>query len=185
MTIFYHTSTNSFYIESLTHIWRFLNIIQKSLSSLRQNGIMSEQQKPFQNYIDSWSGQREGGTDRKRTYLKRRYSAAQSKEFTDTAFYHCSEICNILVKFTERQIFTQACLIYKLHNKLATHMVASGQTIDFFEWRATKVIQQKAYLYLFSLSSLSLSLPSFITKIDESPLLTFIIKWSKNRDERW
>lgn len=105
--------------------------------------------------------------------------AAQSKEFTDTAFYHCSEICNILVKFTERQIFTQACLIYKLHNKLATHMVASGQTIDFFEWRATKVIQQKAYLYLFSLSSLSLSLPSFITKIDESPLLTFIIKWSK------
>lgn len=58
-------------------------------------------------------------------------------------------------------------------------MVASGQTIDFFEWRATKVIQQKAYLYLFSLSSLSLSLPSFITKIDESPLLTFIIKWSK------
>lgn len=84
--------------------------------------------------------------------------AAQSKEFTDTAFYHCSEICNILVKFTERQIFTQACLIYKLHNKLATHMVASGQTIDFFEWRATKVIQQKAYLYLFSLSSLSLSL---------------------------
>lgn len=36
-------------------------------------------------------------------------------------------------------------------------MVASGQTIDFFEWRATKVIQQKAYLYLFSLSSLSLS----------------------------
>lgn len=157
MTIFYHISTNSFYIESLTHIWRFLNIIQKSLSlwDKMYNVLATETLPKLHRLLIRTEGRRDWQKkDLPQTAL---LYAAQSKEFTDTAFYHCSEICNILVKFTERQIFTQACLIYKLHNKLATHMVASGQTIDFFEWRATKVIQQKAYLYLFSLSSLSLS----------------------------
>lgn len=139
MTIFYHTSTNSFYIESLTHIWRFLNIIQNHWVLWDKTVRCLSNRNPFKiiSILDQDAREDWLKKDLPQTAL---FYVAQSKKFTDTTFYHCSEICNILVKFTERQIFTQACLIYKLHNNLATHMNALGQTIDFFEWRATKVI---------------------------------------------
>lgn len=184
MTIFYQTSTNSFYIESLTHIWRFLHIIQnhwvlwdktvKCLSNRNhfKSASILDQEGRKEGLIEK--GPTSNGVTLCRTV----------QEFTDTTFYHSSEICNIPVKFTERQIFTQARLIYKLHNNLAIHMVASGQTIDFFEWRATKVIQQKAYLSLSSLFLRSLS-PSFYHTDWRVVTLTSIIKWSQNMDERW